>query len=46
MDLHRQIALVTGANRGLGAHLMNALLAADVTRVYAACGVPKLGYGR
>ena len=41
MDLHRQIALVTGANRGLGAHLVDALLVADVTRVYAAARSPE-----
>jgi NAD(P)-dependent dehydrogenase (short-subunit alcohol dehydrogenase family) len=41
MDLHHQIALVTGANRGLGAHLVDALLAADVTRVYAAARSPE-----
>src|SRR5262245_5987162 len=41
MDFHRQIALVTGANRGLGAHLVAALLAAGVTRVYAAARSPE-----
>lgn len=41
MDLHRQVALVTGANRGLGAHLVDALLDAGLTRVYASARSPE-----
>jgi NAD(P)-dependent dehydrogenase (short-subunit alcohol dehydrogenase family) len=35
MKLHGQVALVTGANRGLGSHLVTELLAAGVGKVYA-----------
>lgn len=35
MNLHGQVALVTGANRGLGSHLVRHLLAAGVSKVYA-----------
>ena len=35
MDLTGQVALVTGANRGLGARLVSALLDAGATTVYA-----------
>ena len=33
--LHAAIALVTGANRGLGKELVRALLAAGASKVYA-----------
>lgn len=35
MNLHAQVALVTGSNRGLGSHLVTQLLASGVTKVYA-----------
>ena len=35
MKIAGSTALVTGANRGLGARIVNELLAADVTKVYA-----------
>lgn len=35
MKLSEKVALVTGANRGLGAHLVKELLAEDVRKVYA-----------
>ncbi|CAN5920930.1 SDR family oxidoreductase [soil metagenome] len=36
MDLHQATALVTGANRGLGRELVQQLLAAGASKVYAA----------
>lgn len=35
MDLTGSVALVTGANRGLGAHLVAELLGAGAAKVYA-----------
>ena len=35
MNLHDTVALVTGANRGLGARLVDELLAAGARKVYA-----------
>ena len=40
MQIKESIALVTGANRGLGAAFMRALLAAGATKVYAATRDP------
>ena len=40
MNLTGSVALVTGANRGLGAHLVTELLRAGAARVYAASRTP------
>jgi NAD(P)-dependent dehydrogenase (short-subunit alcohol dehydrogenase family) len=40
MDLHGSVALVTGANRGLGLAIVEALLQAGVAKVYAAARQP------
>ena len=40
MNLKESVALVTGANRGLGAYLVQELLAAGASRVYAASRAP------
>jgi len=40
MQLKNAVALVTGANRGLGQNFVNALLAAGVKKVYAAARDP------
>lgn len=40
MDLNGTIALVTGANRGLGARLVDGLLARGAGKVYAAARQP------
>ncbi|HEX6525164.1 MAG TPA: SDR family NAD(P)-dependent oxidoreductase [Streptosporangiaceae bacterium] len=40
MDLHQSVALVTGANRGLGAELVQELLRAGAGKVYAASRAP------
>jgi NAD(P)-dependent dehydrogenase (short-subunit alcohol dehydrogenase family) len=41
MDITGKIALVTGANRGIGASIASALLAAGAARVYAAARAPQ-----
>jgi len=41
MQIHDQVALVTGANRGLGARLVRELLAAGARRVYATARRPE-----
>lgn len=40
MNLTGSTALVTGANRGLGARIVSELLAADVTKVYVTARTP------
>lgn len=40
MELTGSVALVTGANRGLGAHLVTELLQAGAATVYAAARIP------
>ena len=40
MDLKNSVALVTGANRGIGEAFVRAFLAAGAARVYAACRDP------
>ena len=40
MDISNCTALVTGANRGIGAAFVHALLAADAKKVYVACRDP------
>ena len=40
MEINGSVALVTGANRGLGARLVQALLDAGAAKVYAAARVP------
>lgn len=42
MDLNKRVALVTGANRGIGAAFIDGLLEAGVGRVYAAVRNPQL----
>src|SRR4051812_49143233 len=42
MNIEGSTALVTGANRGLGARLVGELLAAGARRVYAAARDPRL----
>jgi len=41
MNIHGSIALVTGANRGLGARLVRELLEAGATRVYVTAREPR-----
>lgn len=41
MDIENRVALVTGANRGLGKSLVEALLTAGAAKVYAAARDPK-----
>jgi len=41
MDINGKVALVTGANRGIGASIAAALLAAGAARVYAAARTPQ-----
>jgi len=43
MDIKGSIALVTGANRGLGRSFVEALLAQGVGKVYAAARTPSQG---
>jgi NAD(P)-dependent dehydrogenase (short-subunit alcohol dehydrogenase family) len=45
MNLTDSVALVTGANRGLGAHLVTELLRAGAAKVYAAARTPGHGAG-
>lgn len=40
MNIKGSVALVTGANRGLGAAFVRALLAAGASKVYAAARDP------
>ena len=40
MKLTGKVVLVTGANRGIGAALVNALVARDVAKVYAGAATP------
>lgn len=41
MEIKDSVALVTGANRGIGAAFVDALLEAGASKVYAACRDPK-----
>lgn len=41
MDIENQIALVTGANRGIGQHFVRELLARGAEKVYAAARSPR-----
>jgi NAD(P)-dependent dehydrogenase (short-subunit alcohol dehydrogenase family) len=43
MELSGSVALVTGANRGIGAAIVDALIAAGVKRVYAGMRTPPRG---
>jgi NAD(P)-dependent dehydrogenase (short-subunit alcohol dehydrogenase family) len=40
MELKNSVALVTGANRGIGEAFVRAFLAAGAAKVYAACRDP------
>ncbi len=46
MKLAGRVALVTGANRGIGAALVDALLARDAAKVYAGARDPAVNRAR